>query len=535
MKKRTIIFLSLIITGLVFSTYRLYFLATKDSLQMVAIQNNSYNLKICSNRGQIYDCRNQPLLENKKTNKLVTVPNINTASLLRQVLSDEEFNKVLPKIQLNKPFCIDIGDKFVLTKELKTFKVKKRTNENNISPHILGYLDSSGNGVCGIEKAFNDHLNATKGGLDIRYRMDALGQLLPSKDIIVEDNMEKQNGGVILNIDRRLQEIAEFAAEKHIKKGAILITEVPNCEIRACVSMPGFSNKNINNCLKDESLPLINRALMPYNVGSVFKLVTAAMALETRTSTRFYNCTGEIEVDKAKYHCFNSIAHGNIGIVDALAFSCNTFFVNLAKSFEPQSFLNFIDKLGFGKSIELAPGMISSKGTVPSKKSLEQIRYMANLSFGQGVLMVTPLQVSGLINAVAADGLYTEPSLVKGLVNEKLQYVKKFDVAKPTRVFSKNTAKTLKDGMCACVEKGTGYKSKPSICTAALKTGTAQTGIKQGDRMILQGWCAGFFPVLEPKYSIVIFVEDAESGSQSCGPIFKKIIDEIFLLQANNS
>lgn len=530
MKKRTIIFLSLLIFCIGFSVVRLFLLSTKDSLQTVAMQNGTYNLKICSNRGNIYDFRNESLVDNKKTNMLVVVPDVKTPSLLSEVLDESQMNEILPKLNQGKPFCIDIEDKFVSADGLRTFKVFKRLNNCNLAPHIIGYLDNTSNGVCGIEKAFNDYLNNTKGILNIRYKVDALGRLLPNKEVLIEDNTEKQTGGVVLTIDKRLQEIAQFVADKYMKKGAILITEVPNCEIRACVSMPKFSKDNINDCLKDDSLPLINRAFRAYNVGSVFKLVTAAKALELKKDLGYYNCNGDIEVDKAHFHCFNQTAHGSINIVDALAVSCNTFFVNIAKTFEPEDFLSFIDKLGFGKPQELAPGLVSAKGTLPNEKVLNQIRYMSNLSFGQGALMVSPLQVSGLINAIASEGVYSKPNLVKGLVNENMEYIKDFQISESERVFSKSTARVLKDGMKASIERGTGQKGKPYKCSAAIKTGTAQTGIRIEDRMVLQGWCAGFFPFEKPKYSLTVFVEDAEGGGQSCGPIFKKIIDEIYNL-----
>ena len=505
-------------------------LSNKDYLQTAAIQNGSYNLKVCVNRGNIYDCNNESLLENEKTNMLVVVPDLETPSILNKILNKDQMDEVLNKLRLGKPFCVDIGDKFVSSDSLRTFKVKKRINNGMVAPHILGYLDSKGNGVCGIEKSFNDYLNnTTKGTLNVRYEVDALGRLLPNKNVTVEDNTSNQSGGVALNLDKRIQDIAQSAAEKYMKKGAILITEVPNCEIRACVSMPSFLVSTIDKCLNDDSKPLLNRAFQAYNIGSVFKLVTAAKALESNHNLGYYDCKGEIEIDKAKFHCHNNKSHGLINIVDALAYSCNTFFVNLAKTFDPEEFLNFIKRLGFGKTQTLAPDLVSFQGRLPTKEILSQSRYISNLSFGQGVLLTTPIQVAGLINTIASDGFYTEPKLVKGLLNEKMELIEEFYKLKRDKIFSKETSLVLKNGMKASLDKGTGQKAKPVKCLAALKTGTAQTGIRtQDNRMILQGWCAGFFPFDKPKYSVVVFVEDAESGGQSCGPIFKKIIDEMY-------
>ena len=82
--------------------------------------------------------------------------------------------------------------------------------------------------------------------------------------------------------------------------------------------------------------------------------------------------------------------------------------------------------------------------------------------------------------------------------------------------------------MKASVEYGTSARGKPSKGVAAAKTGTAQTGIKIEDRAVIQAWYAGIYPADNPKYSIIVFAEDAKGGGESCGPAFKKIAQEIF-------
>lgn len=528
LRKRSTIFLSLLIFCISFAVVRLYILSTKDTLQMVAAQNGSYKLTICSNRGNIYDCNKRSLLEEKMTNMLVVVPNFNALSLLDGVLSAKQMDEVLAKMPLNMPFCTEIGDKFVSASGANTFKIKKRLDGEGMAPHILGYLDNKSNGICGIEKAFNDDLKRMSGNLSVNFRLDALGRLLPTENIKICDDVNKSRAGIMLTLDKKLQEIVELVAEKYIEKGAVVLTEVPNCEIRACASIPKFSKNNIKNCLQDKNSPLINRAFMAYNVGSVFKLATAAMALEQQCGLGDYECTGEIFVDNARFRCANAKNHGKIDVVDALAYSCNTFFVEIAKKLDAQAFLDFITKLGFGNLVKLAPNFSTAKGKLPSRVALASARYMSNLAFGQGSLLATPVHISALINAIASDGLCKMPNLVVGLIDENLKCVKDFEDVKKERVFSVNTAKILKEGMRQAVEKGTGKLAKPYKCSAAVKTGTAQTGIKNGDRTVLQGWCAGFFPYENPRYSLVVFVEDAEGGAQSCGPVFKKIVDEIY-------
>lgn len=529
MKKRTVIFFFIISFCLSFSIYRLYSLSQGEFLQTAAINNATYKLKVASVRGKIYDCNKSPLVNTEKNTIAAIFPKDSTPAILSKLISFEKLNQILPLLQNKKPFCIPIDNNRLClnSDDIQYFNVPKRYSENQLSPHILGYLNSDGEGVFGIEKAFNQFLNESKGTIELKYKMNALGKLVSEKQCFIEDNIKKQNQGVVLTLDKKIQAITQEVAQKYLKKGAIIISEVPNCKIRAFCSFPTFDPENIAQYLNHKDSPLINRGLSAYNLGSIFKLVSLAAAAESNLNLyENFNCQGSINILDGTYHCHNNTSHGNINGPVALAHSCNTYFVNLCQNLDPNYFLNFAKKLGFGEKTELAPNMFSSAGVLPNIDTLTDKKIMANLSFGQGKLMATPLQVAGLINSIAANGFYSEPSLIEGLVNENLEFTKKAPLKPSRKVFSKNTANILKEGMMLSSAIGTGVAGKPDNIDVAVKTGTAQTGIKSGDRFILQAWYAGFFPLDNPKYSIVVFAEDAESGSRSCGPAFKRLVEE---------
>ena len=530
MKKRTVIFSLIILSFLSFSIYRLYSLSQGEFLQVAAINNTTYKLKVASSRGKIYDCNKIPLVNTQKNTVAAIFPKDSTPKLLSKLISFEKLNQILPLLQNKKPFCIPIeNDRLCLNSDdIQYFNVPKRYSENQLSPHILGYLNSDAEGVFGIEKAFNQFLNESKGNIELKYKMNALGKLVSERQCFVEDNIKKQNQGVVLTLDKKIQTIAQNVAQKYLKKGAIIVSEVPSCKVRAFCSFPTFDPENIAQYLNCEDSPLINRGLSAYNLGSIFKLVSLAAAAESNLNLyENFSCQGFINISDGTYHCHNNTSHGNINGPSALAHSCNTYFVDLCKNLSPDYFLNFAKKLGFGSKIELAPNMFSSAGLLPNANTLNDPKIMANLSFGQGKLMATPIQVSGLINSIAANGFYTEPSLIEGLVNEKLEFIKKVPLKSAKKVFSKNTANILKEGMMLSSTIGTGVSGKPENLSVAVKTGTAQTGIKVNDRSVLQAWYAGFFPLDNPKYSVVVFAEDAESGSKSCGPAFKRLVEEM--------
>ncbi len=513
MYKRVVIFFSMLMVAMGIAVYNTYKISKGEMLCEAAARQSSYKLKVATMRGNIYDCQKRPLVGVEDETYISVTPEVDTLSVLPQILSEDERNLAFEEMKTGKPFVLKLSDeKQVIARGIKTFKVPQRYAKEQIAPHIIGYLDGDMQGVCGIEKAFNDYLNSARGSIFVKYKVDALNRRIPGESATIENTMYRCSKGVVLTIDQKIQRMAESAAQKYIKKGAVVVTEVPNCEIRACVSMPTFSPTNVAAVLNDEDSPLLNRALQ-----------------ENKNPNAIYECTGNCEVDGHKFHCFNNKGHGPIDLEKAVAFSCNAYFIEKALEIGGEKILNLAKDLGFSKEIELAPRITSKAGVLPTFKDLEQSRALANFSFGQGKLLVTPMQVAALTNAIAAEGFYCEPRLVEGLVNEGLKYVQKAAKPKQTRVLTAECAKHLVEYMKASAEYGTSKQGKPEVGIAAAKTGTAQTGIKSGDHAVVQAWYAGIFPAEKPKYSIVIFAEDAKGGGESCGPAFKKIAEEIFV------
>lgn len=210
---------------------------------------------------------------------------------------------------------------------------------------------------------------------------------------------------------------------------------------------------------------------------------------------------------------------------EAIAQSCNAYFIHLMQSVPASAFLDMAEKLGFGRSTVLAPDYASAPGTLPDSEELQNARALANFSFGQGSLTATPLQIAGLINAVASGGRYSEPYLVEALVDSSGNLTYQRESQEGTQAFSDETARLLQEFMEASVDHGTGEKGEPRIGGAGAKTGTAQTGVFRDGEEIEQSWYAGFYPYGDPKYVIVVFGEDGEGGGSTCAPVFRELAD----------
>ena len=528
MYKRCVIFFGFFMFAFCIAFFSLNYLANKENLHEAAINQQYYKLKISDIRGEIYDCRNISLVNKSKKLIAAAIPGTETLAALTPIVEESKKRELYEKCSQNMPFTIEVIEK-INSPYVKIFEVPVRYSGITLAAHIIGYLSGDKKGVCGIEKAFDDYLSDKEHSIYVTYGVDASGKILPGEKEFTEDRSYFKSKGIVLNIDSRIQALAEETANKYITRGAVIISEVPNCEIRASASFPSFTPQNVSAYLNDKNSPLLNRSLCEFNLGSIFKLVTSAAALQRGIGINtLYNCQGVYELEDAKFRCFNSKKHELINMEQALAHSCNGYFIDLIRKMPNNSVLNMAKKLKFGKQLSLAPGMDSKEGSLPSEKSLENVKTLANFAFGQGGLLATPIQITGLINAIASKGIYSNPKLVKGLTDESMKIVKKDIVPEiKERVLYENTAAILKSHMKASIEYGTSKKGNPENTTAAAKTSTAQTGIIEDGKRIEQSWFAGFFPYENPKYSIVILSEAGLGGGESCGPVFKEIAERM--------
>ena len=530
LKNRIISFFAVFMLMLFLSLVSVFKLSSGTELAETAVGQSTYTLTVSKTRGTIYDCNGNPLTGTEQQLIAAISPTTEAMNLLSEKLPEKEVPQLYEAFTSGIPFLWKLPHRDIICSDIDIFEVDTRYSEQQTAAHVIGYLDGSGTGVSGIEKAYDGFLSADQGEISVSYQVDALGHVLAGAEHEITDTSDAKDAGVVLTLDRDIQAAAEEAAEKYLEKGAVIVTEAPTGEIRAMVSMPGFSPSDVSDYLDRGDSPLLNRAMSAYNVGSVFKLVAAAAALEAGADPgETYECTGQILVSGDPFHCYNGIAHGEVNMQEAIAQSCNTYFIQLMEDVPQKDFLAMAQKLGFGESAELAPEYWSAAGCLPDLSQLSIPKALANFSFGQGDLMATPLQIAGLINTIASGGVYREPYLVKGTVDSSKTFLEQNEPDDGTRVFSEETASLLRQYMGASVSYGTGKKGKPTLFLAGAKTGTAQTGIMEGEREVVQGWYAGFYPLEDPQYSIVVLAEDSETGGGDCAPVFCDIADALAL------
>ena len=510
--------------------FRIYYISQNNSFATVSNKQSSYTLDVFDQRGYIYDCNLKPLVNIKDKIIASVIPSTQTVSALVDHIDLTQKDELLSKIQENKPFLIKVKDYNIYQEGIDIINIKERYQDNQIATHIIGYTDGSGSGVCGIEKSYDKFLKNNSNKIKIKYPTNALNnnysQALPTIDYGDKDNKY----GVVLTIDKKIQKITQRAS-RSISKGAVVVMDAQNGDLKSVVSIPQYNPNKIYNYLDDPNSCLLNRAFCAYNVGSTYKLLVSCAALEDNFE-KFINfrstCVGQKQISSNIFKCHFLPGHGTIDMKKALEISCNPYFIDLALNISPINIINLSKNIGFGSSDILAKDIITSKGSLPDKSNLITRSDIANLGFGQGSLTATPIQIAKMIAMIANDGYLVTPRLVKGLTDKTGSFIENKEKQNTQiKIISTRTARTIKNMMISVVENGSGKKAKPKNAGAGGKTASAQTGQynKSTNKEIVHAWFAGFCPADAPKYVIVVLAEGGESGSDIAAPVFKKIAD----------
>ncbi len=532
MKKRIISFLMCINLLVVLLCGRLFTIAKEP--QSASAESGTRVKEIDTKRGMIYDRNLIPLVNNTYTTKLLIRPTNEALALLKANNCD---NSIIENT-VNGYFTIadDFGSITLKNNDdIKAVKTFERYSDPTLL-HVIGYIDQSGKGVCGIEKHFDQYLTECGGTLSAVYTTDATGRMLLNEAVEIRNEGYYSKEGIVLTIDKRIQAITETALKNNgITTGTAIVTEIRSGEILACASLPVYDRERLADYVSREDSPFINRALTAYPLGSIFKIVTSAAALENGITPSDFHCTGSIIKSGTTFNCSNLEGHGHIDFNEAIAKSCNPYFIESGVKTGGEKIRGTAMKIGFGVSTDLGNGLTSAKGVIPGPDDLNSDASVGNFAFGQGKLTATPLQVASLMTIIANDGFSKEPKLIAGFTDDSGNFTPNLE--SPSReILKKETCRTLKEAMKDTVKIGTGKTAFSSLYTCCTKTATAQSGQYNPDGTeVMYCWFAGFFPAESPRYAICVMNENGVSGGGDCGPVFKEIAEAIIALERSKN
>ena len=437
-----------------------------------------------------------------------------------------------------------------------------------LAPHLFGYVgmqnevdpeDAAGftfyqpdvEGKAQIEQAYDEDLKGTPGKRILQR--NARG-VIEGESSRIEP---KQGSKVLLTIDARIQYIVEKAL-RVVGRGAAVVIDPNSGEILAMASVPSFdpnqfvptiSKADWEKLSKDETDPLMNRAINAYAPGSTFKLCTALAGIRAGVGNKEFDCTGGVQYGDKFMKCWVLTAkppmppHGHQNLSTAIKNSCNAYFFQYgnAAGIDQIDYMGHV--LGLGQKTGL-PLNNESSGVLPGPAWLAQNAprerwssgYTANVSIGQGYDLATPIQMSILASTVANGGTIFQPRLVKKVIAQDGTSTKeeppkiRADLTKEGGLTPDQIEKVRK-GMWMVVndDSGTARKARVKNYVVAGKTGTAQ--FWRGREKDNHTWFLCFAPYDKPRYVVCVFVQGAKSGGSVPAPIAAKILEQIFAME----
>lgn len=588
LNKKLKIFLVLIMLLLLLLIFRLFYLQIVDGnyLSGLATSQQTKSEVISSKRGNIYDATGTPLAISETVDTISINPKKITKSTGDQ---DTKAYKELVAKGLSKIFDLNYEDTLkkvnsknsveTIAKKVEEDKVnelKQWMNDNKITvginidedskryypngsvaSQVIGACGTDNQGMAGVEYSYDSILKGVSG--QIVTSKDASKGEIPNS---VESFVAAEDGyNLNLTIDVQIQRIVEKYLKKAVddndceKGGNCIIMKPSTGEILAMASYPDYDLNDpytptsyyADNWDKLSSSERWERIYNMWSVrsvsemyepGSVFKLITAAVALEENITTTDkagdFTCNG-IQVIKGntkeqdvKIKCWHyPSSHGKLSLRQALMYSCNPSLIQLGQRIGAKTLYKYYDAFGFfdktnvGLSGEATGYFYDLDDVGPVE--------LATMSFGQR-FTITPLQMITALAAEVNGGYLMQPTLVKSMTNVDTGEVITNEPKTIRQVISSQTSDKIKDMMHSVVTDGTGKNAAVKGYTVGGKSGTSEPIAADKSAGYVASFAA-ISPVDDPQIVILVTLykptNTSHSGGTVSAPVVSSILSEV--------
>lgn len=404
--------------------------------------------------------------------------------------------------------------------------------EGDLASTLLGFVGRDHTGLTGVERDFDRELGGIPG--TIYFERDSIGNRI-SLGAERIGQTPRPGGDIKLTIDRYIQRLVEGELDTQIAKtgalgGSIIVMEPKTGALLAMASSPGFklSQLDLNN--PNQALFRDRAVTDVYEPGSVFKTLTASMAVDLGlvTPESTYNDTGFAQIGPSTIRNWDFSTNGITTVTQILQKSLNTGAVWMSGLIGPDAFYSYMRKFGIGEATHVGlagePNGLVRPNTDPNWTPVD----LATNSFGQGIA-ATPLQVITAIASIANGGKLMRPYVVQEM--DTPEGVRTFSPVVVRQVVSEQTAATVADMMNRVVEGIPGHLAAIKGYHVAGKTGTT-TGATLADGAVRNGNVAsfiGFAPVSDPKIIVLVKLDFKEDrlGGQVSAPVFADLAPSI--------
>jgi peptidoglycan glycosyltransferase len=378
--------------------------------------------------------------------------------------------------------------------------------EGSLMSPWLGY-SSLRYGRAGVERAYNPELSGDSDLLSVRNFLDLV------------TGRPTRGADLRLTLDPTVQRVAVEALGENV--GAVVALDPRTGAVLAWAVSPRFDPNRIDEEWKqlneDPGRPLVDRALQGrYPPGSVFKVIVAAAALEkgvVTPQTVFDDPPGGWLAGGYRVNNYDGKSYGEHTFADAFAKSVNTTFAKVGVQLGAEELNTYAHAFGFGQQLPWRLG--GSGGSFPDPAGMDKAN-VAQASFGQSTVSVTPMQMALVAAGVANGGQIMRPYVVSEVRDYNQQVLEKTDPSVWLRPISPTTAATLRDLMVKVVQEGTGTRAAIEGVQVAGKTGTAEIG-----GGVAHSWFVGFAPADAPRVAVAVVVE---KGTAASAPIARDVM-----------
>ena len=455
---------------------------------------------------------------------------------------------------------------------------------------VLGFCNGDGEGFYGLEKSYDSTLAGVNGRTITRR--NAYGNAIA--DANATTYAAKDGSNLVLSLDVNVQEVVERYLNEAVyannveNRGAAIVMNVKTGAILAMASKPDFDpndpldfSANLTylseqvqaepeiytiylkdpddpkKFLLDENGKKIpdpdpdytgtyrdiqwkNKAITElYYPGSVFKVITAAMGVDSGKATYYttLNCSGAYGVAKETYHCAGRKSHGVQNLAEALRNSCNIYFIQLGQRLGSSVFYDYFDAFGFtertGVDLPNETGMMKYY----TKNQLGEVQ-LASSAFGQA-MAVTPLQVCTAISAAVNGGYLVTPHVVDKITDQNGNVVEEVGANVRRQVISESASETIRQIMEYEVGDGSTNGGGSNAYVAGYRIGGKSGTSEQlnmerradGDYKKVASFAA-VLPANDPEILVYVMLDDPNNArtdysSILAAPVVGNIISEI--------
>jgi len=587
MKKRINVVLACMIligfTGLIAKLYYIQ-VVEGEKYQKMAINQQMRSTSISATRGTIYDRNMKELAKSATVHTVVISPNDVKDETERELIAKGlseilgvDYDKVINLSRKTGSYYERVKSKveqevadqvtqFAVDNDITAIYLEEDTKRyypyGSLASTVLGFTGSENQGAYGLESHYNKVLSGTDGM--VVSAKNAWGTDMPFR---YQQMYDAQDGNsLVLTIDETIQHYLEkhletAVAEHEIHNRAVgIVMDVRTGEVLAMATKPDFDPNEplvLGDAKVAEEVAALNtegneeaykKALSeaqfaqwrnkaisdPYEPGSVFKLITAAAALETHTVEPYnetFNCPGYYVVAGRRIGCWKHAGHGTINFAQAIKGSCNPTFIQVGQRLGADNFYKYLDLFGF-----TSPTGIDLPGEADAylhPLSVLQDKNMASLSsasFGQ-TFKVTPIQLITAVNATINGGKLMQPYVVSQIVDPNGNVVSTTQPVVKRQVIAEDIS-SLEASLAEQVvmaSDGSGRMANVPGYRIGGKTGTSEKIDAKEDGQVTKYTLSfyGFAPADDPVIGVLVALDEPEDGSAYGSTIAAPVVGSI--------